>query len=68
MYTAIIGNTTHKDISWPSIYALIEPMFKTAKQKKRFKGFKIVSNLTRELVDDGGVWQPLGNICISSAG
>lgn len=66
MYKAIIGKTTHVNISWPMIYGLIEPEFKTTKQKKRFKGFKILSSMTRELVDNGGTWTPLGNIFVTS--
>jgi len=66
MYKAIIGNTTHLNISWPMIYALIEDEFKTAKQKKRFRGFKILSSMTRELVDNGADWKPLATICISA--
>jgi len=65
MYKAIIGKTAHELSNWAMIYELIEPEFKTLKQKKRFTCFKIVSSLTRELVDNGGTWQPLGNIYVT---
>ncbi len=65
MYKIIIGATTYENISWEDMYKIIIPEFKTPKQKKRFKGFKIVSGMTRELVNDGGCWQPLGHIFIT---
>ncbi len=67
MYKAIIGKTTHTGVSWPMVYGLIKSEFKTKKQKKRFNAMKPLSNITRQDVDNGMVWQPLGNIYISSA-
>ncbi len=67
MYKVVIDKTTYENIPWPSVYRLVEDEFKIKKQKKKFRAYLNVAELTQQLIDDGACWQPLDHINVTLA-